>query len=253
MDRLREPGGCPWDQGQSHESLAPYLSEEAAEVLDAIAGLEPGDEASEGHLCEELGDLMLQVAFHARLAQERGAFDLSDVEAGIVQKLLRRHPHVFGEGRAEDAAEVLSVWQDIKKREKGREDGLLDGAKADISSLAEAMEIGRACEKVGFDWPDVGGVLEKVREEIDELSAEFAGGGAERMEEELGDVLFSLVQWARHLNIDPDMALRRQMGRFRERFRHVEALAKGAGGWGNVDLGQMEGAWHRAKGQGSGG
>jgi len=251
MEKLRGPGGCPWDQEQTHDSLAPCLAEEAAEVLDAIAGLRPGDRASEAHLCEELGDLWLQVAFHAILAQERGAFDIHDVEAGIVQKLVRRHPHVFGHATAETSDDVLANWRAIKKEEKAAaggethvENGLLDDAKASLSGLAEAMEIGRRCAKVGFDWPDVGGVFEKVKEEIAELTAESEPA---RVEEEFGDVLFSLVQWARHKKIDPDLALRRQMERFRKRFRHVEAMAMEAGGWENAGMEQMEAAWQKGK------
>jgi MazG family protein len=244
IEILRAPGGCPWDREQTHGSLAPCLAEEAAEALDAIAGLAPGDGASEAHLCEELGDLWLQVAFHACLAGERGAFDIHDVEAAVVEKLVRRHPHVFGDASAEASEDVLVNWRAIKSGEKEREPGLLEDAKANLSSLAEAMEIGRRCAKVGFDWPDVGGVLEKVKEEIAELTAE---SGQERVEEEFGDVLFSLVQWARHKKIDPDLALRRQLARFRERFRHVEATAQGAGGWENVDMERMEAAWQKGK------
>jgi MazG family protein len=249
MEILRAPGGCPWDRGQTHGSLAPCLAEEAAEVLDAIAGLAPGDGASEGHLCEELGDLMLQVAFHARLADERGAFDMHDVEAAVVAKLLRRHPHVFGDARADDSEEALANWRAIKKEERAaggaqRGPGLLGDAKANLSSLAEAMGIGRICARVGFDWPDAEGVLEKVGEEMAELTAESEPG---RVEEEFGDVLFTLVQWARHKKIGPGLALRRQMARFRERFRHVEASALEAGGWESVGPSQMEAAWQKGK------
>jgi MazG family protein len=254
MKILRAPGGCPWDREQTHGSLAPCLMEESAEVLDAIAGLAPGDEASEAHLCEELGDLMLQVAFHARLADERGAFDMHDVEEGIVEKLVRRHPHVFGGASAETSQDVLANWQAIKKEERAiaglqQDPSLLNDAKAGPSSLAEAMEIGRRCANVGFDWPDCEGVLDKVREEIAELTAESEQG---RVEEEFGDVLFSLVQWARHKKIDPDLALRRQMVRFRRRFCQVEALALDAGGWGNVSVEQMEAAWREGKAVDSG-
>jgi len=240
MDRLR--AGCPWDRAQTHGSLAPCLREEAAEALDAVAGLREGDAASEGHLCEELGDLWLQVAFHALLAEERGAFDIHDVEAAAVGKLLGRHPHVFGGAPAEGADAALASWQAAKRRE--RPPALLDGAKADLSSLGEAAEIGRLCAGAGFDWDGVDGVLGKVKEEIEELSAE---SGRQRVEEELGDVLFSLVQWARHKGIDPDMALRRQMARFRGRFRAVEARAAQAGGWARADRALLEDAWQRAK------
>jgi MazG family protein len=249
MEILRAPGGCPWDREQTHESLAPCLVEESAEVLDAIAGLRPGYPESEAHLCEELGDLMLQVAFHARMADERGAFDIHDVEAGIVEKLIRRHPHVFADAEADTSEDVLANWWAIKKEERAAAGsqqgmGLPDGTKASLSSLAEATAIGRRCAKVGFDWPDAAGVWEKVKEEMVELAAESEQG---RVEEEFGDVLFSLVQWARHKKIDPDLALRRQMVRFRRRFRHVEALAQDAGGWGSVDAERMEEAWRQGQ------
>ena len=250
MGRLRSPGGCPWDNEQTHQTLAEFLREETAELLDAIVGHKPDDPGAEAHLCEELGDLWLQVAFHARLAEERGAFDIHDVEAMVVEKLLRRHPHVFGDVKAENSDQVLENWQAIKQREKESgnggqpEPGLLDKIPANLSSLDEAVEIGRKCAKVGFDWPDIGGVLEKVREEITELTAESE---QDRVEYEFGDVLFSLVQWARYKKIDPDLALRRQMRRFRQRFKHLEARAREAGGWENVNLEQMEKAWNRAK------
>jgi MazG family protein len=246
MERLLAPDGCPWDREQTHQTLAKYLREEAAEVLDAIARRAPDDPTSESHLCEELGDLWLQIAFHACLASERGAFDLHDVEDMVVAKLLRRHPHVFGGADVQNSEQVLANWQEIKRQEKGGqpEPGLLEKIPASLSSLDEAMEIGHLCAKVGFDWPDVGGVLEKVKEEISELQAE---GSHERMEAEFGDVLFSLVQWARFNKIDPDLALRRQLERFKKRFKHVERAAKDAGGWERCTLEQMESAWERAK------
>ena len=253
MSALRKPGtGCPWDLEQDHQSLARYLREEAAEVLDALAAHVPGEAERERHLCEELGDLWLQVAFHAQLAQERGAWDLAEVEAMVVAKLVRRHPHVFSDVAVDGAEEVLANWAVIKNFEKaGRgletRRRLLEGMPASLSPLDEAMEIGKRCAKVGFEWPDLDGVLDKVREEIEELQAET---GLERVEEEFGDVLFSLVQWARKKGVDPDRALRRQMGGFRERFRAVEAFAEGSGGWEAQDLAGLDAAWERAKGAG---
>ncbi|MDR1841768.1 MAG: MazG family protein, partial [Holophagales bacterium] len=217
---------------------------------------------SEAHLCEELGDLWLQVAFHACLARERGAFDIHDIEAMVVEKLLRRHPHVFAPDssadtedgglsvvRAENSEQVLANWQAVKSLEKaGRpEPGLLEEMPASLSSLDEAAEIGRRCARAGFDWPSLDGVMDKVREEIGELTAE---SDPERVEAEFGDVLFSLVQWARYKKIDPDSALRKQMRRFRQRFKYVEARAREAGGWERIDSEQMEAAWRRAKGDG---
>jgi len=252
MSALRKPGtGCPWDLEQDHQTLARFLREEAAEVLDALAAHEPGDPERERHLCEELGDLWLQVVFHAQLAQERGAWDLHDVEAMVVEKLVRRHPHVFAEVEVEGSAEVLVNWAAIKKDEKaGRGDTsrkrLLEGIPGALSPLDEAMEIGKRCAKVGFEWPDLDGVLDKVEEEIRELQAETE---ADRVEAEFGDVLFTLVQWARKKGVDPDRALRRQMARFKGRFRTVEDFAEGNGGWEAQDLDGLEAAWQQAKGR----
>ena len=248
MAALRKPEtGCPWDLKQDHQSLARYLREEAAEVLDALAAHVPGDGAREAHLCEELGDLWLQIAFHAQLAAERGAWDLHDVEAAIVAKLVRRHPHVFADVAVEGAEEVLTNWAAIKREEKGlhgEEGRLLEGIPASLSPMEEALEIGRRCAKVGFEWPDLEGVLDKVKEEVAELQAE---SDPVRVEAEFGDVLFSLMQWARKKGVDPDVALRRQMLRFRARFEHVEDDARAAGGWDRRDLDQMDAAWQAAK------
>lgn len=250
MAALRRPeAGCPWDLEQDHQSLTRYLREEAAEVLDALAAHVPGDPAKERALREELGDLWLQIAFHAQMAADRGAWDLHDVEQGIVEKLVRRHPHVFAETAVAGAEEVLVNWDAIKADERAgkgepAERRLLEGMPASFSPLAEALEIGKKCAKVGFEWPDLEGVLDKVKEEIGELQAE---SDLERVEEEFGDVLFSLVQWARKMAIDPDRALRRQMVRFRERFRHVEDDSLAHGGWEARTLAQMEAAWQAAK------
>jgi MazG family protein len=248
MSALRTPEtGCPWDLKQDHQSLARYLHEEAAEVLDVLAAHVPGDPAREAHLCEELGDLWLQIAFHAQLAEERGVWDLHDVEAGIVEKLVRRHPHVFADVDVEGADEVLTNWAAIKREEKGlhgEDPRLLEGIPASLSPLEAAMEIGRRCAKVGFDWPNLDGVLDKVKEEVAELQAESE---PDRVEAEFGDVLFSLVQWARQKGVDPDRALRRQMDRFRRRFAGVEDDARARGGWDGRTLDEMEAAWQVAK------
>lgn len=249
MAALRHPAsGCPWDLEQDHPSLAKYLREEAAEVLDALAAHVPGDEASERHLREELGDLWLQVVFHARMAADRGAWDMHDVERAVVEKLVRRHPHVFGDVSVNGSEDVLTNWDAIKKDERGgAERRLLEGMAASLSPLEEAMEIGKKCAKVGFEWPDLDGVLDKVKEEVGELQAET---DPVRVEEEFGDVLFSLVQWARKKGVDPDRALRRQMMRFRARFEAVEDDAKAHGGWEARSLEQMEAAWQAAKRRG---
>jgi MazG family protein len=252
MAALRHPEtGCPWDQKQDHQSLARYLREEAAEVLEALAAHRPGDTVTEAHLCEELGDLWLQIAFHAQLAADRGAWDIHDIERSIVEKLVRRHPHVFGEVVVEGAGEVLTNWAAIKREEKGltpeMEARLLEGIPATLSPMDEALEIGRRCAKVGFEWPDLEGVLDKVKEEVGELQAE---SDPVRVEEEFGDVLFSLMQWARKKGVDPDVALRRQMLRFKRRFKEVEDDARAAGGWERRTLDEMEAAWQAAKKKG---
>ena len=249
MSALRRPEtGCPWDLQQDHQSLARYLREEAAEVLDALAAHRPGDPSTEAHLCEELGDLWLQVAFHAQLAADRGAWDLHDVEQAIVAKLVRRHPHVFAEVAVEGAEAVVTNWAAIKREEKGQtsdtEPRLLEGLPASLSPMDEALEIGRRCAKVGFEWPDMEGVLDKVKEEVAELQAE---SDPVRVSEEFGDVLFSLMQWARKMGVDPDTALREQMVRFRGRFQSVEDDARAAGGWEQRTLEQMDAAWQVAK------
>ncbi len=250
MSTLRKPeSGCPWDLKQDHHTLERYLREEAAETLDALAALVPGDPEKERHLREELGDLWLQVLFHAQLAQERGAWDIHDIERDIVAKLVRRHPHVFSDIDVADADEVLVNWASIKKDEKvelghSTDPRLLDGIAKSLSPLDEAMEIGKRCAKVGFEWPDLEGVLDKVREEIAELQAESE---PQRVEDEFGDVLFSLVQWARKMGVDPDRALRRQMRRFKERFEQVEDFALAKGGWEKQELSALEAAWQDAK------
>ena len=252
MAALRKPEtGCPWDLKQDHQTLSRYLREEAAEVLEALAAHRPFDPATEAHLCEELGDLWLQIAFHAQLAADRGAWDIHDIERAVVEKLVRRHPHVFAEVAVADADDVLTNWAAIKLEEKGltteTEPRLLEGIPATLSPMDEALEIGRRCAKVGFEWPDLEGVLDKVKEEVAELQAE---SDPVRVEEEFGDVLFSLMQWARKKGVDPDVALRRQMLRFKGRFRAVEDDARAAGGWAHRTLAQMETTWQAAKRKG---
>lgn len=250
MAALRKPGtGCPWDLEQDHQSLVRYLREEAAEVLDALAAHREGDRNSETALAEELGDLWLQIAFHAQMAADRHSWDLHDVEHAIVAKLIRRHPHIFGEVEVAGPGEVLLNWEAIKAEERNgkgetAERRLLEGIPASLSPLEEAMEIGKRCAKVGFEWPDLEGVLDKVREELEELQAESE---MDRVEAEFGDVLFSLVQWARRKGVDPDVALRRQMLRFRDRFKAVEDHAKAHGGWDHRTLDDLEAAWQEAK------
>lgn len=249
MSALRHPArGCPWDLKQDHVSLQKYLREEAAEVLEALAAHVPGDEATERHLREELGDLWLQVVFHAQMAADRGAWDLAEVERTVVEKLVRRHPHIFEGVQVEGTEDVLANWEVIKAQERAEkglpaETRLLEGT-ARLSALDEAMEIGHRCAKVGFEWRHLDDVLDKVKEEVAELQAESE---PTRVFEEFGDVLFSLVQWARRKGVDPDAALRSQMVRFRKRFEAVEDDAQAAGGFDRRTLEEMDAVWQRAK------
>jgi tetrapyrrole methylase family protein/MazG family protein len=206
---LREK--CPWDQEQTHRTLTRHLLEETYETLEAIEGGDPD------HLCEELGDLLFQVFFHATLGAEAGAFDLADVARGIHDKLVRRHPHVFGSVAAETAGEVVANWEQIKKAEKGRS-SLMDGIPGELPSLLHAYKVQRKAASVGFDWPDAAPVYDKVTEELDEVRADPG-------DEEVGDLLFAAVNLARHLGVDPEAALRGATAKFRDRFRAVEALA----------------------------
>ena len=213
MTRLRAPGGCPWDREQTFESIKPFTLEETYEVLDAI------DRHDYPALAEELGDFLLQAVFYAEIAREQGLFDISTALDHINDKLVRRHPHVFGDGDAKTAGEVKKRWDEIKKTEKSAPQGLLDGVPRAQPALAEAAQISSKAAAAGFDWPDIDGVLDKVREELDEL--EQAASPSDR-EGELGDLLFTLVNVARFHKIDPEQALRRTNRKFRDRFAYVE-------------------------------
>ena len=219
--KLRSPGGCPWDREQTHASLRAGLIEEAYEVVEAI---NTGDHVN---LCEELGDLLLQPIFHAQIAAEEGRFTFDDVARVIVEKLIRRHPHVFGEDRCADSAEVLRKWDDIKRAEKGdRVVSALDGISGGLPALMRAEKVQKKAARVGFDWSEVPPVLAKIREEIAEVEAELAEGNNARIEEEIGDLLFSVVNLARKLKVDGETALQRATDKFSARFRGVEALAR---------------------------
>ncbi len=232
--RLRAPGGCPWDREQTHATLRTYLIEEAYEVLDAIEKGNPED------LAEELGDLLLQVLFHADLARETGSFDISDVITGIHDKMIRRHPHVFGNVKAETAGEVLKNWAQLKAKEKlaaspdtaalqTRSPSALDGVPRNLPALLEAYQITRRAAQVGFDWEHVEGIFEKLQEETAELRAALAVSDGRAVEEEVGDLLFSLVNLARFLKIDPEVALKHSNLKFKQRFQNMEGIASGAG------------------------
>lgn len=224
---------CPWDIEQTHRSLVPYLIEETYEVVDAIRALDPDDPTTDEHLIEELGDLLYQIEFHATIAEQAGRFTIADVTAGIHDKLVRRHPHVFGgaDGRGVEVAdsdEVLSNWDAIKRAEKGRT-SVFDGIAGSLPSLSYAHQVQRKAAKVGFDWSDVDGALPKVAEETAELHDAIASLDPDAIADELGDLLFAVVNVARHLRVDPEVALRAASQKFRERFEQVEQLARDRG------------------------
>ena len=247
MARLRDPeAGCPWDREQTPQTLRRYAIEEAYEVAEAI---ENGDPAK---LAEELGDLLLQVVFHAQLAQETGDFALPDITQSIVEKLIRRHPHVFGNVVVSGTDQVLQNWDQIKRGEKGYEDrrSILDGIPPSLPALMRALEVSKRVVKVGFEWPDVSQVLDKVEEELGELRDEIARGETARAADELGDLLFTLVNVARQLKVDPEDALRHMTHRFAARFRRIEEHAAAAGrAVSNLSLDEMEAVWQTAKGE----
>ncbi|HEY0519343.1 MAG TPA: nucleoside triphosphate pyrophosphohydrolase [Ilumatobacteraceae bacterium] len=219
---LREQ--CPWDREQTHESLIKYLLEETYEVVDALQALDPEDPESDAALIEELGDLMYQIEFHATIAEQEGRFTMTDVVDGIHDKLVRRHPHVFGSVTADDADTVVANWDAIKRDEKGRT-SVFDGVAMSQPSLSYAYHVQRKAAKVGFDWPDVAGAIPKIGEESAELVDAIADGDRRRIDEELGDLLFAVVNVARHLDIEPEAALRAAAHKFRRRFEKVESLA----------------------------
>jgi tetrapyrrole methylase family protein/MazG family protein len=241
---LRAPDGCPWDREQTHASLRPHLLEEAYEALHAI---DTGDPAA---LREELGDLLLQIVLHAQIAIEDGEFGLADVLQGIETKIRRRHPHVFGDLEAGEVDQVLRNWEALKASERleaGEGKGLLDGVPAGLPALAQAAEIQDRVARVGFDWPQADGARDKILEELDEIAASGTG----HLPEEVGDLLFSVVNYARRLGVDPESALRTASGRFRRRFARVEALAAASGREVSaMSLEALDALWEQAKAEG---
>lgn len=239
MSILRAADGCPWDLEQTHETLRPHLIEEAYE---AVAAIDAGD--MEG-LADELGDILLQVVFHAQIAAERGDFTIDDVVANIVTKLRRRHPHIFADGVAATPDEVMHRWDRIKREEKPAS-GVLDGIAPTLPALAHAQKMSRRAVSVGFEWETVDDVWEKVHEEIDELRA--TGPGTPEAADEVGDVLFTLVNVARKMGVDAEIALRDACGKFRTRFQTMERLAEGQGrDLGRMSIDDMEALWRLAK------
>jgi tetrapyrrole methylase family protein/MazG family protein len=251
--RLRAPNGCPWDREQTHMTLRTYLIEEAYEVVEA---LESGDDAK---FAEELGDLLLQVVFHTDIARDEGRFDVADVIEGVHEKMVRRHPHVFGEKRAKDAKAVLKSWEKIKaeerkakEKESAKPASLLDGVSRALPGTMEGFQLTRRASRIGFDWDSADGVLEKLAEEAAELRREIASGDTKRAEEETGDLLFAAVNLARFLHVDPEIALKKANAKFAARFREMERMARESGReLADVPRAEMEALWERAKNEGT--
>jgi len=259
MSRLRAPKGCPWDREQTHATLRTYLIEEAYEVLDAL------DSADDAKFAEELGDLLLQVLFHAQIAHEEKRFDISDVIREIYEKMIRRHPHVFGTTRAKTAADVLRNWEQIKQQERQAKKqneavvkkstsspSILDGVPRTLPALLEALQLTRKAARIGFDWPNIDGIFAKLTEETHELQAILANSSAapagSTIESELGDILFVAVNLARFLDIDPEIALKKTSSKFTRRFHSMERLAREQGTTlAKVPRPQMESLWDQAK------
>jgi nucleoside triphosphate diphosphatase len=245
MTRLRDPeSGCPWDVKQNFDSIAPYTIEEAYEVADAI------DRKNFDDLREELGDLLLQVVFHSEMAREQGRFDFDDVVRGICEKMIRRHPHVFGDADVRDAEQQTRLWEAQKRSEKNDADtSALAGIARGIPEWQRALKLQKRAATVGFDWPNVGSVFDKLHEELDEVRAELAAGSDhERLTDEIGDVLFVCVNLARHARVDVSQALRSANAKFERRFRHMEASAATRGGaLSDLDLQAQDTLWDAAK------
>jgi tetrapyrrole methylase family protein/MazG family protein len=241
IEALRAPEGCPWDREQTHASLRPYLLEETYEALEAIDGGEPAD------LAEELGDILLQVFMHHAIAQEEGRWTIAEVARHTTAKMVNRHPHVFGDVEVGSAEDVMVNWEGLKRREARKRGRIsaLEGAPESLPALAWALSLQKRAARVGFDWPGIEGVLDKVGEEASELAAET---GRERQAEELGDLLFALVNLARRLKLNPEDALRAAAGRFRHRFEAMEAAARAAGAdVRDLDAPALDRLWEEAK------
>jgi tetrapyrrole methylase family protein / MazG family protein len=264
MARLRAPGGCPWDREQTHATLRTYLIEEAYEVLDAL------DSTDDVKFAEELGDLLLQVLFHAQIASEERRFSIEDVIREIYEKMIRRHPHVFGEKRAKDAAEVLRNWEIIKQEERRSKKSLgaaplgsnpghandepvsiLDGVPRTLPALLEGLQLTRKAARIGFDWHNVDGIFDKLAEEAAELRhALDKKESPSRIESEVGDILFVVVNLARFLNIDPEIAMKKASSKFSRRFHEMERLARQQGTTlAEIPRPQMESLWEQSKQQ----
>jgi len=255
--RLRAPNGCPWDREQTHQSLRTYLIEEAYEALEAL------ESGNDGKFVEEMGDLLLQIVFHSQIAREEGRFTVAEVIREIHDKMIRRHPHVFGKTRAKDSAEVLRNWEQIKAEERRTSDkksdsnggaktrkeiSLLDGVSHALPATLEGLQLTRKASRIGFDWEDAGGVFEKMQEETEELKKASKEHNQLKVEEELGDLLFAAVNLSRFLKIDPEIALKKANAKFSRRFRAMEGLARKNGReFKDLPRVEMEAFWAAAK------
>jgi len=255
--RLRAPNGCPWDREQTHQSLRTYLIEEAYEVLEAL------ESGNDHKFVEEMGDLLLQIVFHSQIAREEGRFTVAEVIREIHDKMIRRHPHVFGKTRAKDSAEVLRNWEQIKAEERRtseqksdsngdgktrKETSLLDGVSHALPATLEGFQLTRKASRIGFDWDDAGGIFEKMQEESEELKRALGEQDRPKIEEELGDLLFAAVNLSRFLKVDPEIALRKANAKFSRRFRAMEGLARKNGQeFKDLPREEMEAFWDAAK------
>lgn len=242
MEKLRAPDGCPWDREQTHESLKKYMIEETYEVIEAIDG---GESAK---IADELGDLLLQIVFHAQIGRERGEFDINDVTQAICEKMIRRHPHVFGSTSVNNSEEVLTAWDEIKKEEKGEKSvtDTLNSVSRYLPALMRAQKVQHKASKVGFDWEDVWGAMDKIEEETKELCEAVKKG--EGFEEEIGDLLFAVVNAARFLGVNPEQALTNTTGKFINRFSYIEENAQKYGkSLDKLTIKEMDDLWNEAK------
>jgi len=242
--RLRAPDGCPWDREQTHASLRGDLLEEAYEVVETI------DSGDDGHFREELGDLLLQVVMHSQIAAEEGRFDFDEVADLIADKLVRRHPHVFGDTKLGDTEAVLKQWDEIKRQERGAERSAMDGVSQALPALMRAAKVQKRAARVGFDWDDLEGVREKIREEATEVEEELKSGDVEGIAGEIGDMIFSVVNLARKAKVEPEIALQHATRKFEARFREVEARVLSDGGrMEERTLAELDAIWDAVKRQ----
>lgn len=253
MARLRAPGGCPWDREQTYASLAQYLLEETYETFDAI---QEADETGETHnLKEELGDVLLQVVFHSTIAAERGDFTIDEVVKGVSEKLILRHPHVFGDKNLETATDVLNNWDELKKAERTasgkiekEKDSILDDVSQNFPALLEGLKISKKAAKVGFDWEKTEQIFDKLDEEVNELKTAINSKNTEEISEEIGDLLFVIVNLARRLDVEPETALKKTNRKFRQRFSFIESELKARNkSFDESNLDEMDTLWNKAK------